>query len=458
VRRFSHIYRYPRGFAASTRNIGHLKESLNNLPLNEVRLIVATDSSAILGIGDQGFGGLAISIGKLTIYTAAGGVAPDKTLPVELDVGTDRKDLLEDPLYLGVRHTRLKGQEYFDFMDRFVRAVQERYPKAVIQWEDFSKDAAHAVLERYRQSVPSFNDDIQGTGAVALAGLISACRIKGEKLSEQRFLIHGAGAGGTGVAWAIMEGLKREGLSQLEALRRVFVLDAKGLLVEGRVMEGYKKPFAQPSEATQGWRFAGMVPDLLEAIEQGQITALLGLSGVGGCFIEPIVRAVHAHTSRPIVFPMSNPTANTEVLPTDVIAWTDGAGIVATGSPFADVHFHGRDYPVGQGNNAFIFPGLGFAAVLGLVRQVSDGMVLEGAYALADYTQRYTPDRVYPPVSHLREVSAEVATRVLLMARHEGLTREPRLEGLSPEQLGQFVRARMWEAKYLPFRYQRVGV
>jgi malate dehydrogenase (oxaloacetate-decarboxylating) len=385
-------------------------------------------------------------------------VAPDKTLPVELDVGTDRKDLLEDPLYLGVRHGRLKGQEYYDFMDRFVDAVQERYPKAVIQWEDFSKDAAHRVLERYRKRLPSFNDDIQGTGAVALGGLISACRLKGERLSDQRFLVHGAGAGGTGVAWAIIEGLKREGLSSEEALSRVFVLDARGLLVQGRSMEDYKMPFAQKAQATQGWSQVGEVPDLLEVIEQGKVTALLGLSGVGGCFTEPIVKAVQANTPRPIVFPMSNPTANTEALPSDVLVWTAGQAIVATGSPFADVHYQGRDYPVGQGNNAFVFPGLGFAVVLGLVREVSDGMVLESAYALADYTAQQSPSRVYPSIAHLREVSAEVAIRVLQQAMREGLTREPRLEGMSSAQLGQFVRARMWEARYLPFRYQRVGV
>jgi len=260
VREFSHIYRYPRGFTASTKNIDRIDEALQNVPLEDVRLIVATDSSAILGIGDQGYGGMAISIGKLTLYTAAGGVGPDKTLPVELDVGTDREDLLKDPLYLGVRHRRLRGEEYFRFLDRFVEAVRRRYPKALIQWEDFAKETAFQVLERYRKVIPSFNDDIQGTGAVALAGVLSACRLKGERLSDQVVVVYGAGAGGIGVAWALVEGMKREGLSEEEAKARVLVLDSKGLLVEGRSMEDYKRPYAQRPERLWGCALPGSTP------------------------------------------------------------------------------------------------------------------------------------------------------------------------------------------------------
>lgn len=453
VRQFSHIYRYPRGFTASTANIEGIREALANVPLNDVRLIVATDSSAILGIGDQGFGGMAIPIGKLSIYTAAGGVGPDKTLPVELDVGTDRADLLSDPLYLGVRHKRLSGEPYYAFMDRFVEAVKDRYPKVVIQWEDFAKDTAFAVLERYRKVIPSFNDDIQGTGAVALAGLISACRLKGERLSDQRVVIHGAGAGGIGVAWAILEGLKRDGLSEKEAKQRLFVLDSRGLLVENRSMEAYKQPYAQQPQALEGWSFAGQVPTLLETIQNTRATVLLGLSGQGGSFTEPIVRAMHFNTPRPIIFPLSNPTSASEALPDDLIHWTEGQAIVAAGSPFPPVVYNGSYYPVGQGNNAFVFPGLGFAAVLGQVSEVSDGMVLEAAYALADYTARETPKRVYPPVKQLREVSREVASRVLAKALEEGLCREPRVQNMNAAQVGAFVASRMWEPHYLPFRW-----
>ncbi len=452
VREFSHIYRYPRGFTASTRNIDRIDEALANVPLEEVRLIVATDSSAILGIGDQGYGGMAISIGKLTLYTAVGGVGPDKTLPVELDVGTDREDLLTDPLYLGVRHKRLRGEEYYRFLDRFVEAVRKRYPKALIQWEDFAKEAAFNVLERYRKVIPSFNDDIQGTGAVALAGVLSACRLKGEKLSDQVIVIYGAGAGGIGVAWALREGMKREGLSEEEARARVLVLDSKGLLVEGRSMEAYKQPYAQRRERIAGWEFAGSCPNLLETIRNARATVLLGLSGQGGSFTEPVARAMMENTPRPVIFPLSNPTSACEALPDDLIYWTEGRALVAAGSPFPPVGYMGRTIPIGQGNNAFIFPGLGLGAVLARAREVTDGMVLEAAYALYDYTESHFPELLYPPVSRLREVSPYVAARVMQKALEEGVAEEERVMGLSFKGLMEFVRSRFWEPKYLPYR------
>ncbi len=452
VREFSHIYRYPRGFTASTRNIDRVEEALANVPLEEVRLIVATDSSAILGIGDQGYGGMAIAIGKLTLYTAVGGVGPDKTLPVELDVGTDREDLLNDPLYLGVRHKRLRGEAYYQFLDRFVEAVRKRYPKALIQWEDFAKEAAFAVLERYRKVVPSFNDDIQGTGAVALAGVLSACRLKGERLSEQVVVVYGGGAGGIGVAWALVEGMKREGLSEEEAKARVLVLDSRGLLVEGRNMEAYKRPFAQRRERLRDWRFSGEYPNLLETIQNARATVLLGLSGQGGSFTEPVARAMLENTPRPVIFPLSNPTSASEALPDDLIYWTEGRALVAAGSPFPPVGYKGRTIPVGQGNNAFIFPGLGLGAVLARAREVTDGMVLEAAYALYDLTQERFPDLLYPPVRHLREVSPYVAARVMKKALEEGVAEEERIQGLSFPELYAFVRSRFWEPRYLPYR------
>ena len=452
VREFSHIYRYPRGFTASTRNIDHLEEALANVPLEEVRLIVATDSSAILGIGDQGYGGMAISIGKLTLYTAVGGVGPDKTLPVELDVGTDREDLLKDPLYLGVRHRRLTGEAYYRFLDRFVEAVRRRYPKALIQWEDFAKEKAFEVLERYRKVVPSFNDDIQGTGAVALAGVLSACHLKGERLSHQVVVVYGAGAGGIGVAWALVEGMKREGLSEEEARARVLVLDSKGLLLEGRGMEAYKRPYAQKAERVAGWRFSGAYPNLLETIQNARATVLLGLSGQGGSFTEPVVRAMLAHTERPVIFPLSNPTSASEALPDDLIYWTEGRALVAAGSPFPPVGYMGRVIPVGQGNNAFIFPGLGLGAVLARAREVTDGMVLEAAYALYDFTWAHFPELLYPPVARLREVSPYVAARVMQKALEEGVAEEERVQGLDLEGLLAFVQSRFWEPRYLPYR------
>ncbi|MER3443170.1 MAG: NAD-dependent malic enzyme [Meiothermus sp.] len=452
VKEFSAIYRFPRGFTASTFDIDRVEQTLANVPLEEVRLIVATDSSAILGIGDQGFGGLAIAIGKLSLYTAAGGVGPDKTLPVGLDVGTDRQDLISDPLYLGAKHRRLTGEAYFQFLDKFVEAVRKRYPKALIQWEDFSKDTAFAVLERYRKVLPSFNDDIQGTGAVTLAGVLSACRVKGELLGDQRIIVYGAGAGGIGVAWALKQGLMREGLSEEEALSRLFVLDSQGLLVEGRRMEPYKQAFAQKAAALQGWNYTGNVPNLIEVIQNARATVLLGLSGQPASFTEPIVKAMLANTPRPAIFPLSNPTSSSEALPEDLVRWTHGTAMVAAGSPFAPVEYEGRTYPVGQGNNAFVFPGLGFGTVLAQAEEVTDAMVLEAAYALYDYTSTHHPDRVYPPMGELREVSKFVAARVIRRAIQEGVARSEKLKRLDFTGLKDFVEDRFWKPQYLPFK------
>ncbi|GGS22620.1 NAD-dependent malic enzyme [Deinococcus knuensis] len=448
VQRFSQIYRYPRGLTLSTRNIDRAAQALANVPLNDVRIIVATDSSAILGIGDQGFGGMAISIGKLSLYTVAGGVGPDKTLPVELDVGTGRADLREDPAYLGVKHDRLTGSEYLSFIDRFVEATLERYPKAIIQWEDFSKDAAFTILHRYRRVVPSFNDDIQGTGAVVLAGVLNACRLKGEALKDQVVVVHGAGAGGAGVAAAIREGMRREGLSDEQIAARVFVLDSRGLLTDDRAMEDYKKSLATPRALTDGW--AGL--DLESVIREGKATVLLGLSGQAGIFSEAVVRAAHANTPRPLVFPLSNPTANTEALPQDILAWTDGQAIVATGSPFDPVQHAGVTHEIGQGNNAFIFPGLGFGAVLARVREITDEMVTAAAYALADYTAAHWPERTYPPVAELGAASVQVAVAVIRQALADGVATEFSIRDLGDADLLALVERKFWQPKYLPFR------
>ncbi|MEF2278485.1 NAD-dependent malic enzyme [Deinococcus sp. YIM 134068] len=456
VQNFSQIYRVPRGLTLSTANIGRAGQALANVPLNDVRIIVATDSSAILGIGDQGFGGMAISIGKLSLYVVAGGVGPDKTLPVELDVGTNRQDLLDDPDYLGVHHTRLTGDEYLAFVDRFVEATRARYPKAIIQWEDFSRDAAFTVLERYRKVVPSFNDDIQGTGAVVLAGVLNACRLGGERLRDQRIVLHGAGAGGIGVTDALRRGLIDEGLTDEEARARLFVLDQTGLLLTDRRLDGYKQPYAH-DPAGLGFTYEGRAPGLLETVRGAGATVLVGLSGVAGAFGEDVVRAVHANTARPIVFPLSNPTANCEALPADVLRWTDGAALVATGSPFDPVELNGQTYPVGQGNNAFIFPGLGFGAILAGVREITDEMVAQAAYALAEYTGRTHPDRLYPPVSELPQASVEVAARVIRQAVRDGVAQEAELAELDDAALLERVRAKFWVPKYLPFRAPAVG-
>jgi len=453
VQQYSDLYQAPRGITVSSQNIDHIDKILADYPLYDVRMIVATDSSAILGIGDQGHGGLAICIGKLALYTAGAGVSPFHTMPVNIDVGTDRRELLEDPDYLGVHEPRLRGDEYFALLDRFVEAVRVRWPKAIIQWEDFAKDVAFKVLERYRDRIASFNDDIQGTGAVTLAGLIAACKLKGEALTEQRIVVVGAGAGGVGVAKAIQDGLVHEGLTREQARRRMFVMDVGGLVVEGVSAQGYQLPVSQYPDTYADWAIAGETPSLLEVIEQARPGVLLGLTGVSGLFNEPIVRHMAENAERPIIFPLSNPTSNCEAIPQDLVAWTEGRAIVATGSPFDDVEYQGQRHPVGQGNNAFVFPGIGFAAILGRCQQISQEMIIESAFALADYTAQHyaSRGRIFPPINDLQEVSVVVAARVLAVALRDGSARRPELADRDLQALAAFVRTRMWQPQYLPY-------
>jgi malate dehydrogenase (oxaloacetate-decarboxylating) len=449
VREYHRLGMAARGLVLPGTDPEAIRRAVYAWPDEDVRMIVATDSASILGIGDRGHGGIAISIGKLALYTVAGGVRPEQTLPVLIDVGTDREELLADPLYLGARHRRLTGEAYHRAVDAFVDAVRERWPEAIVQWEDFAKDAAFEVLDRHRGVLPSFNDDIQGTGAVALAGVLAACASKGERLRDQRIVIHGAGAGGAGVAWAITEGLRREGLSAEEARRRVLVLDSKGLLIEGRRMEPYKATLAQPADAVHGWTMAGEVPDLVETVHQARATVLLGLSGQPGAFTEAVVRWLASHTAHPIVFALSNPTSASEAHPGDVLRWSDGRALVATGSPFGEVEHGGRMHTVAQGNNAFVFPGLGLAAMLSGTREVTDTMVLEAAYALAEHTERHCLEDglVYPPVRDLREVAVRVCMRVMQQAERDGVGRVPEE---ARGDLEAFVRSRMYVPGYLP--------
>jgi len=445
VRQYHNIYQSARGVSVSTINIDHAEEVLNNCHYDDIRMIVATDSSAILGIGDQGFGGVAISIGKLALYTAGGGVSPYRCLPVGLDVGTERTDLLDDPRYLGVRQKRLRGAEYFAFMDRFVDAVRKRYPNAVLQWEDLSKDAAFSVLERYRKKLPSFNDDIQGTGAVALAGVLSACKARGENIRDQRFVILGAGAGGAGVAWELVRGMERDGLSREDAMARMFLIDSKGLVSNDRPIEDYKRPFAKSADVV-----ARVGSKLEEVVEKAKATALLGLSGQAGAFTESIIRAMGENTDRPIIFALSNPTSSCEAQPEDIVRWTDGRAIVSTGSPFAPVEHGGKTIEIGQGNNAFIFPGLGYGAILAQATEITDAMVTSAAMALADYTAERHASRglIYPPTIELREVAAHVAARVIAQAFADGVAHTSKVK---PADALAYARSKMWQAKYLEF-------
>ena len=451
VQQFSRLYRYPRGLVVSTENIDHIDRLLEQLPVPDVKLIVATDSEGILGIGDQGYGGMAICIGKLSLYTAGAGIDPATTLPVELDVGTNRQDLLDDPLYLGVRHNRLTGSEYEEFIRKFVSAVKRHFPGVVLQWEDFSKQKAFDVMEAYRDELASFNDDIQGTGAVVLAGLLAAGRRTKRSLAEQVVVVHGAGAGGVGVAKQIAAGMQAQGLSSKEAWERIFVIDSRGLITADREgLDAYKKQVAADPAVTAGWTVGGDVPTMLETIRGARATALIGLSGQRGAFNEEAVRATLENTDAPIVFPLSNPTDNSEAVPEDVYRWTDGKATVATGSPFPEVDYGNMRHEIGQGNNAFIFPGVGLAAVLGGVSKVSDGMLTAAAAALAGYVDpsRLAQGTVYPPIAKLRAASRHVAVQTLEAARDEDLTTVDLPEG----SLKEYVTERMWQPRYIPIR------
>ncbi len=450
VQKFSLLYRFPRGITVSTENIDRVDEVLGNAPIPDVRLVVATDSEGILGIGDQGFGGMGICIGKLSLYTAGAGINPGHTLPIELDVGTNRADLLDDPMYLGVRHERLVGPAYDDFMERFVTAFRKRFPNAVLQWEDFSKQKAFTVLERYQDALPSFNDDIQGTGAVVLAGLLAAARKTRRPITDEVFAVHGAGAGGVGVARQVRTGLQRQGLTAREAAERVLVVDSRGLVLADRPnLDVYKRELAQDPQRVAGWEIAGKAPTLLEAIRQAGVTALIGLSGQRGAFDREIVDAVAANTPAPLIFPLSNPTDNSEAIPEDVLRWTAGRAIVATGSPFPDVTHDGNRVVIGQGNNAFIFPGLGLGVLVSRARKVTPGMLSAAAEALADYTDpgRLAEGAVYPRVNTLRRVSRRVATAVVRQALEDGVAQRQ-----SEGDVSALVDKAMWEPRYLPVR------
>lgn len=453
VEQFSRLYRYPRGLVVNPENIDQIDALLENTPFPDVQLIVATDNEGILGIGDQGFGGLAICIGKLSLYTAAAGIDPAVTLPVELDVGTNRKDLLEDPLYLGVKRPRMEGQEYDEFIHRFVTALQRRFPNVLLQWEDFSKQKAFDVLGRYQGVVPSLNDDIQGTGAVVLAGLLAASRRSQQDLKQQTFLIHGAGAGGVGVARQIARGLELQGLSLEQARQRIFLIDSKGLILKDRRgLEPYKLEFAHEPARVAGWKLQNGIPSLLETVKQAKVTVLLGLSGQRGAFGEEVVRAVAANTPYPVVFALSNPTANSEALPEDLYRWTEGRALVATGSPFEDVMWDGAAHPVGQGNNAFIFPGLGLGVLTCRARRVTDGMLTAAALALSEFVDkgRLARGALYPRMDKIRVASKQVALAVIHQAQKEGVATEK-----LPEDLEAHLEARMWRPEFLPIRKPR---
>ena len=454
VQKGSHIFRSSRGLYISPDNVSMISRMARCLPSQDIEVIVVTDNQGILGIGDQGIGGMGIPIGKLSLYTLGAGIAPAGCLPICLDVGTDNEALLDDPLYLGHKHRRYTGDEYDGFISDFVGEIKKNYPKALLQWEDFSKQNAFTNLDRYRGRILSFNDDIQGTGAVALAGVTGAVRIKEEKLEEQRFLVFGAGAGGIGVARQIKNSLAKEGVAEKEALEKIFIVDSRGLLTSDRKnTEYYKAEFATDRAALSEWKVAN--PDritLEEVINNAGITVLLGLSGQPGSFTEPVVKAMAANTSLPVIFPLSNPTSKAEARPEDIYKWTEGRAIVATGSPFDDVKHDGRVFKVGQGNNVFIFPGVGLGALAAGAGAITDEMFTAASRRLADMMP---PDAaqtncVFPRVADLPKVTEQVALAVYGVAVKQG--------GASLPEHGdplETINSRVWKPVYLPYRRKR---
>jgi malate dehydrogenase (oxaloacetate-decarboxylating)/malate dehydrogenase (oxaloacetate-decarboxylating)(NADP+) len=449
--KYSHIFRYTRGIFLSPDNINRADDVFRSLPYRNIEAIVVTDSEGILGIGDQGIGGMGIPVGKLSLYVAGAGFNPANCLPVTLDVGTDNIELLNDPLYLGTRQRRLRGERYFDFVDRFVQAVKRNFPHALLQWEDFSKQNAFTLLDKYRDDIPSFNDDVQGTGAVVVSGIKGALRIKKEELVDQVFVIFGAGAAGIGVARQIQSALQRKGLAEKEARERIFVLDSNGLLLEGRShLEDYKKPFSQSRDLLQEWGVpAAENVYLSQVIEWAKPTVLLGLSGMAGAFTEDVVKAMMQHSPQPVIFPLSNPTSMAEATPENIIRWTDGTAIVATGSPFPDVNYDGRVFKIGQGNNVFIFPGVGLGAVSVRARIVTDEMLTAASVCLARLISepRLSLNCVYPPIIGLHDVSLAVAVAVARKAMEQGVATRP----IVPEMLEATIRSKMWVPRYPRF-------
>ena len=447
TRNFSQVYRRARGVWLTPDFRGRMARVLNDAAGDEpVRLIVATDNESILGIGDQGAGGMAICVGKLALYTVAAGIPPAAVLPVSLDVGTDNAALLEDGMYVGWREPRLRGAEYDEFIEEFVDAVATVFPKALLQWEDLRKDIALRVADRYRARLPSFNDDIQGTGAVALAGVLSSGRLTGSRLAEQRIVVHGAGAAGLGIARQLKAAMRLEGLSEAQCLERVAALDSRGLIVaDHEQTDAYKRELAWPPSLAHELGLDPTADRGLESVVRAfRPTVLIGTSGQRGCFTEGVVRAMARSCGQPVILPFSNPSDLSEALPEDLIRWTDGRALVATGSPFAPVDVGGRTVRIGQGNNVLVFPGLGLGVLLGGIRLVTDEMLTAAAFTLSGKVTdaELTSGMLFPAVSRLREVSAEVAAAVIANSRGATVTAAPSVA------LVDAVRRRMWAPRY----------
>ncbi|MFZ5766866.1 MAG: NAD-dependent malic enzyme [Thermodesulfobacteriota bacterium] len=457
--RYSSIFRTGSGIHFYPGNIDRAEEILRRYAHQQIRVAVVTDNQGILGIGDQGAGGIAICLGKLMLYTQGAGIAPWHCLPISLDVGTDNPALLDDPFYLGWRHHRLTGDDYLRFVQRFARAFRAVFPNALCQWEDFSKQNAFAIRDAYLHDLISFNDDIQGTGAVALAAILSAMRIKKEKLEEQVYLIHGAGAGGVGIAEQIEIALKEKGLSGEEARSRIFTLDSHGLVTTNRPLEPYKEKFAK-EPARLSWLREEKDGTLLNVVRHEKATVLIGTSAQGGCFSEEVVRAVCANTLRPVILPLSNPTARAEAHPKDICRWSEARALVATGSPFPPVAGQSETRTVSQCNNVFVFPGVGLGILAAGAREVLPSFFTAAAHAVSHCVDDAAMARgeLLPPVGKLREVSQQVALAVGMTAIRANVGHLCAFSEFQhdndPARLAELIDRMRWQPVYLPIERQ----
>jgi malate dehydrogenase (oxaloacetate-decarboxylating) len=444
---FSHVYRRPRGLFISYPLRDSIPTLLRNRPHSEVDVIVVTDGERILGIGDQGAGGLGIPIGKLSLYTLIGGIRPERTLPIVLDVGTNNAQRLNDPEYLGWRHERVTGPPYFEFVDRFVQAVKEELPNTCLQWEDFATPHARPILERYRDKLLSFNDDIQGTAAVTLGAILGAVGVTHRRLRDEQIVFLGAGSAAVGVADYLRAALVQDGLSEADARSRFWLVDRDGLLHAGRTdLTSEQRVYAQPDERVVDWpRTSRGTVGLAGVIGRIDATVLIGLSTVGGAFTEAIVREMARKVERPVIFPLSNPTTRSEASAEDLIQWTAGRALVATGSPYPPVQHEGRLIPIAQCNNVFIFPAVGLGVVASGARRVTDGMMLAAAGALGEQSPARTSPSgsLLPALRDVRAVARAIATAVGLEAQRAGLATQT-----SPEELRDRVAAAQWTPEY----------
>lgn len=450
---YSHLYRRPRGLYLSYPYKDELETLLQNAPFKDIDVIVVTDGERILGLGDLGVGGMGIPVGKLALYTVCAGIHPARTLPIILDVGTDNQELLSDPLYLGWHHKRVRGAAYDAFIDTFVQAAKRMFPHVLLQWEDFAKNNARRLLTQYQDQLCTFNDDIQGTGAVTLAGLLAAVHVIGAKLSEQRVVILGAGSAATGIAEQIVAAMESEGRSLEEARRSIWLLDSHGLVHTGRKdLEAEKAPYAQPKERIAGWNTTSSEQiELQEVVTQVHPTILIGTAAMPGVFTEAIVREMASHVERPIIFPLSNPTSMSEAAPVDLIAWTEGRALIATGSPYPAVSYNGQTITIGQCNNMFIFPGMGLGVIAAQARRVTNEMFIAAARALSECSpaRQAATASLYPRVEDVREVSRRVALAVGLAAQQAGVA-----EQTSSAELERRVTATMWTPHYPHLKYK----